>query len=156
MLPWPQAAGSQRRSFLLRDSVGIRLNRSEGTNNDRAAESLRTSTTRRRVGQVREGVVRVREDALAVEEPLELRLCPRDQSYLQVAVTMRTPGHDFELAAGFLFTEGIVQTAEQIDRINYCADHSLDSAQRYNLVCRLLLEKKKNNTQSRHSRLQKR
>src|SRR5207302_1309056 len=83
--------------------------------------------------RVREGVVRVREDALAVEEPLELRLCPRDQSYLQVAVTMRTPGHDFELAAGFLFTEGIVQTAEQIDRINYCADHSLDSAQRYNI-----------------------
>jgi len=115
--------------------VGIRLNRPEGTSKDRAAEPLRTSTTRRRVGQMRDGVVRVREDALAVEEPLELRVCPRgDQSYLQVAVTMRTPGHDFELAAGFLFTEGIVQTAEQIDRINYCADHALDSAQRYNIV----------------------
>ena len=115
--------------------MGIRLNRPEGTSNDRAAEPLRTSTTRRRVGQVREGVVRVREDALAVEEPLELRLCLRgDQSPLQVAVTMRTPGHDFELAAGFLFTEGIVQTAEQIDRINYCADRSLDSEQRYNIV----------------------
>lgn len=95
----------------------------------------RTSTTRRRVGQVQAGVVRVRDDALVVEEPLEIRLYPGDGSpHLPVSVTMRTPGHDFELAAGFLFTEGILQNCEQVDRINYCADHTLEHAQRYNIV----------------------
>ena len=95
----------------------------------------RTSTTRRRVGQVQAGVVRVRDDALVVEEPLEIRLYPGDGSpFLQVSVTMRTPGHDFELAAGFLFTEGILQDPAQVDRINYCADHTLEHAQRYNIV----------------------
>lgn len=44
------------------------------------------------------------QDLLAVEEPLEIRLGDKT-----VAITMRTPGHDFELAAGFLFTEGILQ-----------------------------------------------
>lgn len=48
-------------------------------------------------------------DFLAAEEPLEIRVCNRPLS-----VTMRTPGHDFELAAGFLFTEGIVQRREHI------------------------------------------
>src|SRR5260370_4805787 len=95
----------------------------------------RTSTARRRVGQVQAGVVRVRDDALVVEEPLEIRLLPGDGSpYLQVSVTMRTPCHDFELAAGFLFTEGILQNGGQVDRINYCADHTLEQAQRYNIV----------------------
>src|SRR5437588_659911 len=60
MLPWAQAAGRKRRTFLLRDPVGIRLNRPEGTSNDRAAEPLRTSTTRRRVRQGREGAERLR------------------------------------------------------------------------------------------------
>ncbi|HYM91919.1 MAG TPA: formate dehydrogenase accessory sulfurtransferase FdhD [bacterium] len=102
---------------------------------DPATASVRTSTTRRRVGQVQEGVVRVRDDALVVEEPLEIRLYPGDgEPYLQVSVTMRTPGHDFELAAGFLFTEGILQNCGQVDHINYCADRTLEQAQRYNIV----------------------
>jgi len=79
--------------------------------------------------------VRIRDDQLAVEEPLEIRLYPGEgEPYLQVSVTMRTPGHDFELAAGFLFTEGILQDGGQVDHINYCADHSLESPQRYNIV----------------------
>jgi FdhD protein len=49
------------------------------------------------------------EDVLAVEEPLEIRLGDRSLS-----ITMRTPGNDSELAAGFLFAEGIVSTADQI------------------------------------------
>jgi len=56
-------------------------------------------------------------DSLVVEEPLEVRLGGKP-----VAVTMRTPGHDFELAAGFLFTEGILSTADQVGSIAYCAD----------------------------------
>ncbi len=79
--------------------------------------------------------MRAREDVLAVEEPLEIRVYPGDGlPYAQISVTMRTPGHDFELAAGFLFTEGVLHDPRQVDHINYCADHSLDSAQQYNIV----------------------
>ncbi len=63
------------------------------------------------------------QDALAVEEPLEIRLgYETDGQRLSqsISITMRTPGHDFDLAAGFLFTEGIVQRAEQIQAIRHC------------------------------------
>ena len=77
------------------------------------------TTARRRdtdVTQVHEwkdGRVEARQDDLAVEEPLEIRIGEHP-----LTVTMRTPGHDFELAAGFLFTEGIVQRADQIISIS--------------------------------------
>ncbi len=97
--------------------------------------AARTSTARRRVAQVEDGAARAREDVLAVEEPLEIRLLPPDGGPLtRVAVTMRTPGHDFELAAGFLYTEGILQHPDQIRSISYCTDPALDSAQQYNIV----------------------
>jgi FdhD protein len=99
----------------------------------------RTSTARRPVTQVQNGSLRERSDVLAVEEPLEIRLYPPDGgSFTRVSVTMRTPGHDFELAAGFLFTEGIVRSAQQIRSISYCTDTSPGSAQRYNIVNVLL------------------
>src|SRR6185369_10413951 len=59
----------------------------------------------------------LRPDLLAIEEPLEIRLgiCDRGQRiYRSVSVTMRTPGEDSELAAGFLFTEGILTSPAQI------------------------------------------
>ncbi|MCA6075253.1 formate dehydrogenase accessory sulfurtransferase FdhD [Fulvivirga sedimenti] len=62
-------------------------------------------------------------DLLAVEEPLQLRLeygDPSDRSTADIAVTMRTPGNDFELALGFLFTEGIVTDRNDIQTIRYC------------------------------------
>jgi FdhD protein len=64
-------------------------------------------------------------DLLAVEEPLEIRigygpLTERLQK--SISVTMRTPGNDFELAAGFLFTEGIITQANHIYTIQYCTE----------------------------------
>ena len=115
--------------------VVIPLNRPTPADDAVSADALRTSTTRRRVAQVDGATSRLRDDVLAVEEPLEIRLYPADGAdRVQVAVTMRTPGRDFELAAGFLYTEGILRDAGQVSRINYCADHSLESEQRYNIV----------------------
>ncbi len=62
-------------------------------------------------------------DVLAVEEPLEIRLSYEANQILQqksISITMRTPGHDFELAAGFLFTEGLIQFKSDVTAITYC------------------------------------
>ncbi len=59
-----------------------------------------------------DGATRALQDSLAVEEPLEIRV-----NGTPLTVTMRTPGHDLELAAGFLLTEGIIENAEQIGAI---------------------------------------
>jgi FdhD protein len=65
----------------------------------------------------------VDKDSLAVEEPLEIRLGFIENgktSRRSISITMRTPGEDFELAAGFLFTEGIIESADQIKQIKHC------------------------------------
>ena len=54
------------------------------------------------------------DDVLAVEEPLEIRANDRN-----ISVTMRTPGDDYDLAAGFLFTEGLIGSAEDIESIRH-------------------------------------
>ncbi|WP_353066397.1 formate dehydrogenase accessory sulfurtransferase FdhD [Tunturibacter psychrotolerans] len=64
------------------------------------------------------------EDILAVEEPLEIQLAHgplNARSLKSISVTMRTPGHDFDLAAGFLMTEGVVRDPNDIDQIVYAA-----------------------------------
>lgn len=66
-----------------------------------------------------------RSDLMAVEEPMEIRLGygpVNDRQQINLAVTMRTPGHDFELATGFLYTEGIIDSFDQVERIKYCVD----------------------------------
>ena len=59
-------------------------------------------------------------DVLAVEEPLEVRIGFPNGTHKAVSITMRTPGDDGELAAGFLFTEGIISSHEQIKQIRHC------------------------------------
>lgn len=63
------------------------------------------------------------DDVVVVEEPLEIRLGYGEQDSRQessIVITMRTPGNDFELAAGFLYGEGIISSKEQILSIKYC------------------------------------
>lgn len=90
-------------------------------------------TTSRRIlaidGDTRKEVV----DDLATEEPLEIRLLCGGETRT-VAVTMRTPGNDFELAAGFLYSEGILADRSEIAGISYCVDPAVDAQQRYNIV----------------------
>ena len=95
--------------------------------------SRRGSKTRVRVRVVEDGHVRTRPDVLATEEPMEIRLIAGGQRQT-VAVTMRTPGADFELAAGFLYGEGIVSSPEEIKKISYCVDPDVDAEQQYNIV----------------------
>lgn len=91
------------------------------------------SSTRRRVISVDDRQVASVRDALATEEPLEIRLAAGGRRRT-LAVTMRTPGADFELAAGFLYAEGVVAGREAIRRITYCVDAAVAEEQRYNIV----------------------
>jgi FdhD protein len=86
---------------------------------------------RRRVIAVRGDDVRPRRDRLAGEEPLEVRVAGPDGPGRPVAVTMRTPGDDFALAAGLLVTEGIVAPGT-VTRVAYCDD--APDEQLYNVV----------------------
>ncbi len=72
-------------------------------------------------------------DQVTTEEPLELRLIAGGTTHT-LAVTMRTPGNDFELAAGFVRGEGIVRERAEIANISYCIDPAVDPEQRYNIV----------------------
>jgi len=74
-----------------------------------------------------DGRLRRVQDSVAGEEPLEIRI-----GDAPLAVTMRTPGHDLELAAGFLFTEGLIQSREQLASLEAIADGS--RASRGNVV----------------------
>ena len=87
--------------------------------------------TKKTVRRVKSGgEVSVEQDALAVEEPLEIRLGfikNGKRTHKSISITMRTPGDDFELAAGFLFTEGIIKSADQITKIKHCGVPAKDS-----------------------------
>jgi FdhD protein len=76
----------------------------------------RRDTDITRVHEWNDGRVEARQDDLAAEEPLEIRVRGRS-----LTVTMRTPGNDFELAAGFFLTEGIIESPEQIVAIREAA-----------------------------------
>ncbi len=85
---------------------------------------------RRRVTRIDVGRgTRQVEDTLAAEEPLEIRVGGRP-----LAVTMRTPGHDVELAAGFLVSEGVVGSADDFAAARYCAGATDEGLNTYNVL----------------------
>jgi FdhD protein len=86
-------------------------------------------TERRKVVRIRDGVVSARADTLVAEEPLEIRLNGK-----QLAITMRTPGDDFALAAGFLVGEGVLAAQDDLQNIVYCAGATADGSNTYNVV----------------------
>ena len=100
---------------------------------EKAGRARSGSKTKTRVRVVEDGRARVKSDYLATEEPMEIRLLTGERRQT-VAVTMRTPGADFELAAGFLYGEGIIASRDEIKRISYCVDADVDVEQRYNIV----------------------
>ncbi|MDQ3898385.1 MAG: formate dehydrogenase accessory sulfurtransferase FdhD [Actinomycetota bacterium] len=97
------------------------------------AEGRPGSRTAKQVVVVEDGNARPRSDYLATEEPLEIRLVVSRTRHT-VAITMRTPGADFELAVGFLFSEGIIGGRDDVRRISYCTDRDVGEDQRYNIV----------------------
>jgi FdhD protein len=72
---------------------------------------------------------RMRPDSIAVEEPLELRVDGR-----ALAVTMRTPGHDVELAHGFLHTEGVIASTADVRVARYCDSRDDEGRNTYNVL----------------------
>jgi FdhD protein len=96
------------------------------------ATPLRRNVTTTRVLGVREGTTFERADRLAGEEPMEIRAGGPGQDPAGVSVTMRTPGNDFELAAGFLLTEALVTSRDEIASVAYC--ELPDEDQNYNVV----------------------
>ncbi|MQY10624.1 Sulfur carrier protein FdhD [Streptomyces sp. RB5] len=86
-------------------------------------------TERRRILRIRDGQLSHRADTLTAEEPLEIRLNGKP-----LAITMRTPGDDFALAAGFLVSEGVLGAADELQSIVYCAGATADGSNTYNVV----------------------
>ncbi len=98
----------------------------------RAEITRPSSTTRVQVVRVEAGARDPRGDSLATEEPMEIRVDQPGAEQRSVAVTMRTPGDDFALAAGFLFTEGLITGQADVQSIRYCSVPREE--QHYNVV----------------------
>src|SRR6195952_3190926 len=90
-------------------------------------------SVRPRVAEFRDGNRLDHEDRVATEEPLEIRIEAPGLPAQRVAVTMRTPGNDFELAAGWLVHERVT-TPDDVRTVKYCTDVSLSDLEEFNVV----------------------
>ena len=95
--------------------------------------AMRKASVDRSVVQITPTGRRVRKDRVAGEEPLEIRVVGPGAEPSTVAITMRTPGHDFALAVGFLLTEGVLQGKEDVKSVEYCTK-GVGVEQLYNIV----------------------
>jgi FdhD protein len=91
------------------------------------------ATARQRVDEHRADGWHRHEDRLAVEEPLEIRVAAPGLAAHRLGITMRTPGNDFELAAGWLVHEGIAHR-EHLAAVRYCTDADLAPEEQFNVV----------------------
>jgi FdhD protein len=98
------------------------------TKSRRPGPSVRT-----RVAEFRDGARLDHEDRVATEEPLEIRVAAPGVPAQRVAVTMRTPGHDFELAAGWLVHERVT-TPAAVRAVRYCTDVGISDLEEFNVV----------------------
>jgi FdhD protein len=105
----------------------------EGTPDGRAAMTRPGRTVGAEVDTFDGGRWRRAPDQLATEEPLEIRLDAGGE-VRKLAVTMRTPGADFDLAVGFLHGEGVIGGPDDVRTVAYCLDRSIEPEQRYNVV----------------------
>lgn len=96
--------------------------------------AVRRTVTPTRAVAWRDGRAIERPERLSTEEPMEIRASGPGQEPVSVAVTMRTPGHDFELAAGFLFAEGLIAGQPDLRTVAYCTDRTLAREQEFNVV----------------------
>ncbi|MCL2928300.1 MAG: formate dehydrogenase accessory sulfurtransferase FdhD [Trichodesmium sp. St16_bin4-tuft] len=94
-------------------------------------KNSQSSKTKAKIWVVENNNFVTHSDQLATEEPLEIRL---NYPKKTIAVTMRTPGADFDLAAGFLYSEGVIKNQEDIAKISYCVDPKVDGKQRQNII----------------------
>ncbi|HET6562336.1 MAG TPA: formate dehydrogenase accessory sulfurtransferase FdhD [Marmoricola sp.] len=104
----------------------------------RPGPSVRVRVEEHRADPDSDRVVR-REDRLATEEPLEVRLAWPGSPATRVGVTMRTPGQDFELAVGMLLAEGLLSPTA-LSTVAYCTDVQLSREQEFNVVTVTLSE----------------
>lgn len=100
----------------------------ESTRSRRPGPSVRT-----RVTELRDDRRLEREDRVVTEEPLEIRVGWLGSAATRVGLTMRTPGHDFELAAGWLVHEGVTDPSA-LRGVRYCTDRDLGDLEEFNVV----------------------
>jgi FdhD protein len=101
---------------------------SEEVQTDASLRGANPSVRSAEIFRVKRGEIARVQDAVAVEEPLEIQLvygAVDDRKVKSISITMRTPGNDDELAAGFLMTEGVVRDATHIiiDRSSICSQN---------------------------------
>jgi FdhD protein len=98
----------------------------------RGAAPARRAVTAARVLALDGDAATSRPDRLDTEEPMEIRVHGPGEDPVPLAVVMRTPGHDFELAVGFCLSEGVVRAAEEVATVGYCLEGR--AAQHHNVV----------------------
>src|ERR1700760_4975195 len=105
---------------LLKAQLEERPPESHVVHTDAPSSDARSSARTAEISRVKSGKIATMQDAVAVEEPLEIQLvygAIDDRKVKSISITMRTPGNDDELAAGLLMTEGVVRDSTHIASI---------------------------------------